>query len=32
MNRLSLRNNLLKFKAAGEVPIILEEYIEYTQT
>ena len=30
MNRLSLRNNRLKFKAAGKLPIILEEFIEYT--
>ena len=29
MNRLSLRNNQLKFKIAGESPIILEEFIEY---
>jgi hypothetical protein len=28
MNRLSLRNNRLKFKTAGELPIILEEFIE----
>jgi hypothetical protein len=32
MNRLSLRNNRLKFiKIAGKLPIILEEFIEYTQ-
>ena len=30
MNRLSLRNNQLKFKTAGKLPIILEEFIEYT--
>ena len=30
MNRLSFRNNRLKFKTAGELPIILEEFIEYT--
>ena len=30
MNRLSLRNNRLKFKTAGKLPIILEEFIEYT--
>jgi hypothetical protein len=30
MNRLSLRNNRLKFKTAGELPIVLEEFIEYT--
>ena len=30
MNRLSLRNNRLKFKSAGKLPIILEEFIEYT--
>ena len=30
MNRLSLRNNQLKFKIAGKLPIILEEFIEYT--
>ena len=29
-NRLSLRNNRLKFKTAGKLPIILEEFIEYT--
>jgi hypothetical protein len=27
MNRLSLRNNRSKFKTAGELPIILEEFI-----
>jgi hypothetical protein len=31
MNRLSLRNNRLKFiKTAGKLPIIFEEFIEYT--
>ena len=30
MNRLSLRNNRLKFKTAGKLPIILEESVEYT--
>ena len=30
MNRLSLRNNRLKFKTAGKLPIGLEESIEYT--
>ena len=30
MNQLSLRNNRLKFKIAGKVPLILEEFIEYT--
>ena len=30
MNRLNLRNNRLKFKTAGELLIILEEFIEYT--
>jgi hypothetical protein len=30
MNRLSLRNNRLKFKSAGKLPFILEEFIEYT--
>ena len=29
-NRLSLRNNRLKFETSGELPIILEESIEYT--
>ena len=28
MNWLSLRNNQLKFKIAGKLPIILEEFIE----
>ena len=28
MNWLSLRNNRLKFKTAGKLPIILEEFIE----
>ena len=27
---VSLRNNLLKFKTAGKLPIILEGSIEYT--
>ena len=31
MNRLSLRNNWLKSKTAGKLPIVLEESIEYTQ-
>ena len=30
MNRLSLRNNRLKFKTLGNSPITLEESIEYT--
>ena len=30
MNRLSLRNNRLKLKASGELPITLEEFMEYT--
>jgi hypothetical protein len=30
MNRLSFRNNRLKFKALGNLSIILEEYEEYT--
>ena len=31
MNRLTLRNNRLKFiKTAGELPIIVDEFIEYT--
>ena len=30
MNWLSLRNNQLKFETSGELPIILEESIEYT--
>ena len=30
MNRLSLRYNRLKFKTAGKLPIVLEEFIEYT--
>ena len=30
MNRLSLRNNRLKFKIAGKLPIILEDSIKYT--
>ena len=28
--RLSLRNNRLMFKSAGKLPIILEEFREYT--
>jgi hypothetical protein len=31
MNKLSLRNNRLKFKIARKLPITLEESIEYTQ-
>jgi hypothetical protein len=27
---LSLRNNRLKFKTAGKLPIVLEEFTEYT--
>jgi hypothetical protein len=27
---LSLRNNRLKFKIAGKLPIVSEEFIEYT--
>ena len=30
MNWLSLRNNWLKFETLGELPITLEESIEYT--
>ena len=30
--RLSLKNNQSKFKTAGDLPIILEEIIEYTPT
>ena len=30
MNRLSSRNNWLKFKTSGDLPIVLEESIEYT--
>jgi hypothetical protein len=30
MNRLSLKNNRLKFKTPEKLPIILEESIEYT--
>ena len=30
MNRLSLRNIRLKSKTAGKLPIILEEFIEYS--
>jgi hypothetical protein len=30
MNWLSLRNNRLKFKASGGLPITLEEFMEYT--
>ena len=30
MNRLSWRNNQLKFKILGELSIILKEYVEYT--
>ena len=28
VNRMSLRNNRLKFKSAGKLPIILEESVE----
>ena len=28
-NRLSLRNNRLKLKTAGKLPIVLDEFIEY---
>ena len=30
MNQSSLRNNQLKFKTSGELPIISEEFREYT--
>ena len=30
LNRLSLRNNRLKFKTAGNLPLILEDFKEYT--
>jgi hypothetical protein len=30
MNRLSLRNNRLKFETSGKLPWILEEFREYT--
>ena len=30
MNRLSWRNGRLKFKVAGKLLIVLEEFIEYT--
>ena len=30
VDRLSLRNNQLKLKTSGELPIILEEVREYT--
>ena len=30
MNRLSLRNNRLKFKTTGKLPVVLEEFIGYT--
>ena len=30
MNRLSLRNNRLKFKIVGKLSIVLEEFVEYT--
>ena len=30
MNRLSLRNNMLKFKASRKLPTFLEESMEYT--
>ena len=29
MNRLSLSNNRLRFRGLGELPIILEEFMEY---
>jgi hypothetical protein len=29
MNRLSLRNDRLKFETAGILPIVVEEYIEH---
>ena len=31
MNQLSLRDNQLKFKTAGKLPVILEEFMEYTR-
>ena len=31
MNRLILRNNRLKFKTSGKLPIILDESVEYTE-
>jgi len=30
MNQLSLKNNQLKVKTTGKLPIVLEECIEYT--
>ena len=30
MNRLSLRNNRLMLETAGKLPVVLEEFIEYT--
>ena len=30
MSQLSLRNNRLRFKNSGELPITLEEFMEYT--
>jgi len=30
MNQLSLRNNRLKFKTAGKLPIVLKEFMEHT--
>ena len=30
MNRLSLRNDRLKFKTTGKLPIMFEEFIEHT--
>ena len=30
MKQLSLRNNQLKFQTSGGLPIILEEFVEYT--
>ena len=31
MDRLSLRNNWLEFKTTGEILIILEKFVVYTQ-
>ena len=30
MNQLSWRNNQLKFKTTEKLPIVLEEFMEYT--
>ena len=30
MNRLSVRNNRLRLKTTGKLPIVLDESIEYT--